>query len=93
MVGHGHDHVLGLTSAEVAEVLAVAERCLVDALVEPSLAAQSAMPAGGEEAGHDTVTRLETLDLGADVLNHTDELVPQDRALVHGCMAVEDVKV
>ena len=93
VVGVGHDDVLGLAAAEAAEVLAVAERRLVDALVEPALSAQRAVPAGGEEARDHAVAGLEALDLRADLLDDADELVAEDRTLVHRRVAVKDVQV
>src|SRR5439155_357421 len=58
VVGVGDDDVLGLTTTQSAEVLTVAERAFVDALVEPALPAQRAVPARGEEAGDDPVRPL-----------------------------------
>ena len=69
------------------------ERGLVDTLVEPSLAAQGAVTAGGEKAGHDPIAGLEPFDLAAHVLHHADELVPENRPCIHRGMPVEDVKV
>ena len=91
VVGKRHDHELGLAAAEAAEIIAMAERGLVHALVEPAFAAQCAVPARREEAGDHAVARLEAPDLRSDFLDHADELMAQHRALVHGRVAVEDV--
>src|SRR5437870_4131051 len=93
VVGVGDDDVLGLTTTQSAEVLTVAERAFVDALVEPALAAQSAVPARGEEAGDDPVARLEAIDLAPDLFHDPDELMAEHRAGVHGSVAVENVEV
>ena len=93
MVGVGHHDVLGLSAAETAEVLTVAERALVDALVEPTFAAKRAVAARSEEARDHAVAGLEAFDLAAHRFDHAHELVAQHSALIHRCMAVEDVKV
>src|ERR1700680_3563386 len=90
MVGQWHDDVLGLAAAEVTEVFTVAEGGLADALVEPSLAAQSAGAAGREEARHDAVARSEALDLRAGILDHTDEFVSEDCPRTPWCVAMKD---
>ena len=93
MIRERHHHILGLPAAQIAEVLAMAESRLVDALVEPAFPAEGAVPARREEARHDAIPGLESLDLGPHILHHADELVTQDGALVDRRVAVEDVQV
>src|SRR4029077_19149916 len=63
------------------------------ALVEPALAAQGAVAAGGEEARHDPVAGLESSDLAPDLFDRADELVSEHRTGVHRRLAVQDVQV
>ena len=93
MVGVGHHHVFGLPAAESAEIFAVTERALVDALVEPAFAAEAAVSTRSEEAGDDAVAGLESVDLFAHLFDHAHELVAEDGADVHRRMAVKDVEV
>src|SRR5207245_8110131 len=88
-----HHDVFGLSATQPAEVFAVAEGRLVDALVEPTLAAQHAMTARSEKAGHHPVAGVEALDLASDVLDNADELVPQHRSGIHRGVAVQDMEV
>ena len=69
------------------------ERAFVDTLVEPAFATQRAVATRGEEARHDSVAGLESLHLGTDLFDHADELVAQNRARVHGRVAMKDVEV
>src|ERR1700687_6020332 len=93
MVGVWNHEVLCLGAPQAAEVRAHAEGRLAHALVEPALAAKSTVAAGGEEAGDHTVARLETLDLGAHVLDDADELVAEQLARAHRDVPVVHMQI
>src|SRR6266852_8762148 len=93
VVGEWHHDVLGLATTKSAEILAIAKRRLLDALVEPATPAVVTVTARAEERGHHPIASLEASHLGSRVLDDAHELMAEHTALASWNSPVVDVKV
>jgi hypothetical protein len=89
----GYEHLLGLSSLQRAESLAVPEHPALLALVEVAKAAEEAAPAGRAEAAEHSVALAHLGHAVAGRSHRSNELVPERETPFDNYAAAVDVKV